>query len=103
MRCLQHLKPISSFKCRQIYANKFYVLLAQCIYVFCMDLRKTAIIPLYNNDGIFCVMETECVYCAVRAESLRIIQVNLSFSKVRVTAGGRESNPMVQQTGHCAV
>jgi hypothetical protein len=65
MRCLQPLKPISSFKCRQIYANKLYVLPTQCIYVFCMDLRKTAIISLRIINGMVCIMETECVYCAV--------------------------------------
>jgi len=65
--------------------------------------EKQRLFPLYNINGMVCIMEKESVYCAVRAESLHIIQVNLSFSKVRVTAGGRESNPMVQHRGHCAV
>jgi hypothetical protein len=39
--------------------------------------EQTAIISLYSTDWLVCITETECVYCAVRAESLCMIQVNL--------------------------
>jgi hypothetical protein len=32
--------------------------------------EQTAIISLYNINWLVCITETECVYCAVRAESL---------------------------------
>jgi len=46
-------------------------------YVFCMDLRKkkTAIIFLYRSNWRVYITVTERVYCAVRTEYLRIIQV----------------------------
>jgi hypothetical protein len=33
---------------RQFNIQQFYVLPSHCIYIFCVDLRKTAIISLYN-------------------------------------------------------
>jgi hypothetical protein len=33
---------------------------------------------LYSINCVACIAETDCVYCAVRAESLSIIQVNFS-------------------------
>ena len=47
-------------------SQQFYVLPTQCIYVFCVDLRTTAIISLYRVS----ITEIESVYCAVRAEYL---------------------------------
>jgi hypothetical protein len=38
--------------------------------------EQTAIISLYSINWFVCITETECVYCAVRTESLYIIQVN---------------------------
>ena len=55
---------------RQFNIQQFYVLPTQCIYVFWVDLRKTAIISLYNINWLVCITEPECVYCAVRAKSL---------------------------------
>jgi hypothetical protein len=56
--------------------HKFYVLPTQCIYVFCVDLRTNSdYFPIqYLLDFI---TEMEYVYCAVRAGSLNIAQVNL--------------------------
>jgi len=54
----------------QFNIQQFYVLPTQCIYVFCVDLRKTAIISLYSINRLVFVTETECVYCAVRNECL---------------------------------
>ena len=41
--------------------------------------EQTAIISLHNINWLVCITEMECVYCAVRAGSLNVIQVNLSF------------------------
>ena len=56
--------------------QQFHVLPIQCIYVFCVDLRTTAIISLYNINWLVFITETGCVYCAVRAGSLNITKVN---------------------------
>jgi len=37
--------------------------------------EQTAIISLYNINWLVCIIETECVYCAVRTRSLYMIQV----------------------------
>ena len=41
--------------------------------------EQTAIISLYNINWLVCITEMECVYCAVRTESLNIIPVNFSL------------------------
>jgi len=46
-----------------------------------MDLR-TAIISLYSIYGPNLIKD-ECVYCAVRTESLNIIPVNLSLDIIK--------------------
>jgi len=46
--------------------------------------EQTAIISLYNINWLVFITETECVYCAVRAGSLYIIQVNLVFKKLKL-------------------
>ena len=63
--------------------QQFYVLPTQCIYVFCLDLRKTAIISLYSINWLIFITETKRVYCAVRTEYLNAIQFifcNQNFS-----------------------
>jgi hypothetical protein len=40
-------EPSGYYMYRQFNSEQLYVLLTQCIYVFCVDLR-TAIIPLYS-------------------------------------------------------
>jgi hypothetical protein len=40
--------------------------------------EQTAIISLYSINWLVFIAETECVYCTVRTESLRISQVDLS-------------------------
>jgi hypothetical protein len=37
------------------------------IFMFCVDVRKTAVISLYDLNLLHFLRETECVYCAVRA------------------------------------
>ena len=41
--------------------------------------EQTAIISLYNINRLVCITETESVYCAVRTETLDIIQANPSL------------------------
>jgi hypothetical protein len=41
--------------------------------------EQTANISLYNINWLVCITETECVYCAVRAECLYTISLNFSF------------------------
>jgi len=43
--------------------------------------EQTAVISLYSIHWLVFVTETECVYCAVRTESLYVIQVNFSCLK----------------------
>jgi hypothetical protein len=38
--------------------------------------EQTAIISLYSINWLVCIADAESVYCAVRAQCLRIIQVN---------------------------
>jgi hypothetical protein len=56
---------------------KFSYLTGREMYLLCMDLRTTAIISLYRINWLVFTTE-ECVYCAVRTESLNIIPVNIS-------------------------
>jgi hypothetical protein len=44
--------------------------------------EQIAIISLYSTNWLVCVTKTECVYCAVRAESLYRSQDNLSLWRV---------------------
>jgi hypothetical protein len=45
---------------------------SHCLCVFCMDLRRNSHISLYNINRLDFITEVECVYCAVRTESLYI-------------------------------
>ena len=44
--------------------------------------EQTAIISLYNINWLVFIIETECVYCAVRTRSLKTVMVNLCFVPV---------------------
>ena len=46
--------------------------------------EQTAIISLYNINGLVFITETQCVYYAVRAESLDIIQVPHSLQNLNI-------------------
>ena len=55
----------------------------------CWITAQTAIISSYSNDWLFCITETECVYCAVRTQSLNkfmLIFVLNGLSSVSVVA-----------------
>ena len=55
--------------------QQFYVLPTQFIYVFCVDLRTTAIISLYSINWLVFITETESVYCTVRT----VFKCNLGY------------------------
>jgi hypothetical protein len=70
----------SSMFCPHVYFCVF-VWAHTCIYVFlygptrvfmcfCMGLKQTTIISLHNINWLVFITEMECVYCAVRTESL---------------------------------
>jgi len=46
--------------------------------------EQTAIISLHSNNGLVFINKTECVYCAVRAGNLNIIQVNIGLQRVSI-------------------
>jgi hypothetical protein len=41
--------------------------------------EQTAIISLYNSNWLVFTAQTQCVYCAVRTESLNAVQINLGL------------------------
>jgi hypothetical protein len=47
----------------------------QCVYVFCMDLKTNSDYFTYTELAIF-IIEAGRVYCAVRAESLTVVEVS---------------------------
>ena len=51
-----------------------------CVFVWIWE--QTTIISLYSIKWLVIITEMECVYWAVRAESLNIIQVNLHLWRV---------------------
>jgi len=63
---------------RQFNIQQFYVLPTQCIYVFCVGLRKKQqLFPYTALTDWFFITEIVSVYCAVRTGSLCIIPVHL--------------------------
>ena len=52
-----HLNPSCHYMYLQKIIQHFYVLSFQCIYGFCVDLRKTAIISLYNINWLVYITE----------------------------------------------
>jgi len=63
----------------QFNIQQFYVLPTQYIFGFAWISEQTTIISLYNINWLVFVTEKECVYCAVRTESLNVVQFNLSL------------------------
>jgi len=52
------------------------------LFLFFTDPRTTAIIVLYSINSLALRTETECVYCAVRTQSLTTSVVNFVLQKV---------------------
>jgi len=57
--------------------KKLYVLLTQCVDVFCADLRTTAIISLYINWLVF-ITETQCLLVGTDWVCVYIVDINPS-------------------------
>ena len=59
--------------------KKLYILPAQCVYVLCVGIVNREWVLFINTDWITaCITEAECVYCAVRIDSLENVSI-LSF------------------------
>ena len=56
------------------YIQKFYILPHKAFMGFVWISSQTAIISPYSIKCLVFVTQAECVYCAVRTESLNIIQ-----------------------------
>ena len=56
--------------------NKFHILPLQHVDVFCVDLRTNSDYFPIQHRLIRFITETECVYCAVRAGYLNVMQVS---------------------------
>jgi len=50
-------------------------------------LEQTAIISLYSINWLVFITEKECVYCAVRAELLNVIQVKFVIYSIKLYTG----------------
>jgi hypothetical protein len=72
--------------------QQFYVLPTVCIYVLYGSQKKTAIISLYIINCLVVITETECVYCAVRAESVNRVQFSLGFSRIHRNSNIKNAN-----------
>jgi len=82
----------------QFNIQQFYILLTQCIYVFCVDLRKkkkTAIISPYNiNVLVFITVErlqrgTDWIFLTLSTVNLSIRSTIRAVSRRTVTAEAR--------------
>jgi hypothetical protein len=62
--------------------------------------EQTAIISLYNINWLVCITETECVYCAVRTETLSIIRRNLSFYNIILPHSGKYDILSISSRSH---
>ena len=62
--------------------------------------EQTAIISLYSINWLVCVTETECVYCAVRAEVLTTVYAKSSILLLQATDRTTEPPAMFVQY-HC--
>jgi len=54
---------------------------------FVWILEQRVIISLYNIHWLVFIIDTEYVYCAVRAEHLNLSQINTSFERVKYSLG----------------
>jgi hypothetical protein len=50
---------------------KNFIHSARRVHLFCLDLRTNS--DYFSREIFFLITETECVYCAVRTESLPVI------------------------------
>ena len=59
---------------------KYYVLQTECIYLLCMVLRINSHYFVAQHRLAF-ITETGCVYSAVRADPLNVVQVELCLQR----------------------
>jgi len=52
--------PVVTICTNRFNIKKFYILATHCIYVFCMDLRKTTIYSLYNINPLNAELNPIC-------------------------------------------
>jgi hypothetical protein len=76
------LKPNGHYMYRQFNIQQFYVLPTQPYLCFVWIWEQTAIMSLYNTNWLAFITETDCVYCAVRTESLNLTQFKF-YWKIR--------------------
>jgi len=67
---------------RQFNIQQFYVLPTQLYLCFVRIWEQTAIISPYSISWLAFITETDCVYCAVRTESLNLTQFKFDW-KIR--------------------
>jgi hypothetical protein len=74
--------PVDAVCATRLGLQKCYVLPTECICVSCVDLSKSQRLVTYTAlmDWFF-TAETDCVYRAVRIESLNIIHVHFRFQR----------------------
>ena len=66
-------EPSGHYMYRQFNSQQLYVLPTQTVFMcFVWIWEQTAIVSLYNINWLVCITETECVYCAVRADLLNL-------------------------------
>jgi hypothetical protein len=66
--------------------------------------EQTAIVSLYSTNWLVFITETECVYCAVRTESLFIMYLLLVFKKLRRPVVGLTTDGRVRsQVSVCPI
>jgi hypothetical protein len=85
-QCLVYMRPCLTFSSSTFCPHSVFM-------CFVWIWEQTAIISLYNINWLVFITETECVYCAVRTESLYINQVIWVCRTLNVTVNSR----------HCAV
>ena len=79
-------EPSGNYMYRQFNIQLFYVLPTQTVFMCFVWIWEQRLFP-YTALTDWFVQETECVYCAVRTESLYIIQVDLRLLSLSHTSG----------------
>ena len=74
---MYHSNPSGNYMYHEVQHLKNSTFFPHSVFMcFVWISEQTAIISLYSINWLVFVTETECVYCAVRTESLDAIQLN---------------------------
>ena len=77
------LKPSGQYMYHQVYHSAIlHSAHTLCLCVLCGSQNKQPLFPYTTLTDWFFIIETECVYCAVRTGSLKTVMVNLCFGPV---------------------